>query len=476
MMPAWVAIADLGSTAGNAAALAGLARRYGVSYLRISHTGVWNQALAFNTALRAMPPTTHAIQLDADMILHPALLHLMRDALMRCDALAAVPSYIAASSVPAFYDGTLHAFRALASTAVGGHPYSRGGFVAVSRDWLFEHRGYDEAYQDWGFEDADLWCRIGATASHYSEGTGSFLLHQSHPRQLAATDAANPNKARYAHRLRNPATIVNSAGWGAAPVVAADIRHGIAVGAARGEFRPSDAPVRRREAGRLRPASGAVPPRPSHGARRARRARVGVVLLVDEPDVGELALAQQGIDEQRMKPVATVITRSAGSHPAQALGGALQRLAPQCEAVLVLGGSQWLGPDGLAELEAASDGGAFLHGEPHAMPPIARDLDLTATLGWAGWASVACLDARIGRWWHFGAADWMIRQGLYDRRLDRDSWVREAVRRARRAGDAPVLAWPEGRVVSLAATRQQETMPPPGSAEAAMANEARVTP
>ena len=89
--PAWVAIADLGSNASNAAALSQLARRHGVSYVRIEHHGPWNQALAFNTALRHMPTSTHAVQLDADMILHPDLLRLAQHALSRCDALAAVP-------------------------------------------------------------------------------------------------------------------------------------------------------------------------------------------------------------------------------------------------------------------------------------------------------------------------------------------------------------------------------------------------
>jgi hypothetical protein len=498
--PAWVALADLGSSTEAASHLARLARRYGVSYLRVEHTGRWNQALAFNTALRHMPATSHVIQLDADMILHPALLRITIAALARCDALAAVPSYVPAAAVPVDYAGTEAAFRALAAQAVGGHPYSRGGFMVVARDWLFAHGAYDEAYVEWGFEDADLWCRIGATAAQYCEGSGSFLLHQSHPRQAGVADAANPNRARYAARLRDPTAPVNPFGWGAAPVTAAEIRYGIIshpVGRPEAEsIGFIGAPVRTQVAGRLRPAAVSTPCSVAPSPGPLADAAISVILLVKEPDPLELAAALRGLSEQRHPPreitvadcgstaesarasegavrrtAASHIVWQGGSHaktPPQALNAALQRLDPSSRCVLILGGPQWLGPDALTQLGGAlQDGRSFLHGAPHAIPPIARDLDLLEVCRWPSWASIASIDPGIAGWWHFAEAGWLARHGLYDQRLGRGEWPREAVWRAARAGGA--LAWPGDWVISLACTRRVSLAPPAGSAEAVMA-------
>src|SRR5215831_16360621 len=103
--PAWVVIADLGSSPTRAAELQAMAHNFSISYLGIAYDGTWNQALAFNTALRRMPRADHVIQLDADMILHPYLLAFTNRGLQSADALCCVPSYVTAHSVPENYNG-----------------------------------------------------------------------------------------------------------------------------------------------------------------------------------------------------------------------------------------------------------------------------------------------------------------------------------------------------------------------------------
>src|ERR1700690_191262 len=93
--PAWVLLADLGSRPSHRSAMAALARRYQVSYLRIEYSGPWNKSLAFNTAfrlaLRSLPAVTHVIQLDADIILHPHVLSRTAAQLRTVSAFCCVP-------------------------------------------------------------------------------------------------------------------------------------------------------------------------------------------------------------------------------------------------------------------------------------------------------------------------------------------------------------------------------------------------
>ena len=506
LSPAWVALADLGSTPAGAQTLHNLARRFSVSYLRIEHQGAWNQALAFNTALRHMPKTTHAVQLDADMILHPDLLQLTCLAVARRGAFAVVPSYVKADAVPAGYDGTRIAFRALAAQSVGGNPLSRGGFVTLPRDWLVEYGAYDEAYIGWGFEDADLWYRIGQCLSTFCEDTGSFLLHQSHPRQIgAAGGAANPNRARYERRLAEASLAVNPGGWGRAPVAELEIRLGIKHSrvpiSVPNVFR--GIPLRRRERDRLRPTGMAIsnPPVIQRLQRSAPHwplpgtGTISVVLLVHEPDQAELAVTLSGLLGQTL-PASEILVVDRGSQvnsarqteaavrqgrsarymwcgtqgaasETRAINTALQRLGDSSATVL-LGGTQWLAPEGLA-LFAALDRQqcCFLYGAARVVPPIARELDLLPELDWNTLASVAVVDAQVGSWWHFGNTRWLAQSGLYDDRLSDESWRNEAISRACRAQGAEIAGWPEHWIVSLACMRQEPVAAAPaGTVEA----------
>ena len=505
--PAWVVLADLGSAPTGARTLANLAVDFGVSLLRIEYEGAWNQALAFNTALRHMPPVTHAIQLDADMIMHPALLEIAGRALARCAALAVVPSYIEASAMPDRYDGTLTAFRRLAATGTGGHPFSRGGCTVLPRNWLIENRGYDEAYVGWGFEDADIWHRIRCSHHVYCDDSGSLLLHQSHPRQPDATNgSAGSNRARYRRRLTENTNLVNPDGWGLAPVGRIEVRPAIRpAGHPIGDnLMLPDVPVRRRERDRLRPA----PPdrddrdvssfRAAAGPEVAQSGGITVALVVHEPNACELVVAIRSLMNQTEPPASILLVdrgstaESArrtsallsaypsacylrcGAHPPtaepRAINTALRSLHQRVGATLLLGGPQFLAPGALGALGAAARRGpCFLHGSPHGLPSIVSELDLLDQLPWWVFCSIAALDDRVRGWWQFADAHWLMRHGLYDERLGDFGWIEEALRRARRAQDAEVLAWPSRSIVSLTCTPQEvRRAPPPGSVEATL--------
>jgi hypothetical protein len=106
-----------------------------------------------------MPAVGHVNQLDVDFILHPYLLTFTGRALASIEALCGVPSYLDVREVPSNYDGSAISFGKLLSKAYAGNKLSRGGYVVLPRDWLLANGSFDEAYQGWGFEDADLWWR-----------------------------------------------------------------------------------------------------------------------------------------------------------------------------------------------------------------------------------------------------------------------------------------------------------------------------
>jgi hypothetical protein len=232
---AWALLSDLSSGQPHRAALTGLAKRYGASYLRIDYDGAWNKSLAFNTAfrlaLRCLPAVTHVIQLDADMILHPRLLA----------AAAAALSATASPSSSSFYCAPRAAPPELEPWAVPGDPnayqrmlaqcgpvmtYAVGPFMVLPCAWLAGQRGFDEAFTGWGHEDTEIWFRAKKSLAYGSDVSGTLLIHQWHQPQAGAGDVT-ANWAGLADRMANRDKIANPAGWGGGHVAESVLRPGL---------------------------------------------------------------------------------------------------------------------------------------------------------------------------------------------------------------------------------------------------------
>src|SRR4051794_10722815 len=264
-MPSWVAVADLGSDPEHAARLERMAGENAVSYLRFEHAGPWNKGLAFNSAIVHLPEEPFIFQLDADVVAHPYLLDLVAYTLSRVDGLAFVASY--AQAPIDGYDGSVRAFGELLALSRWSTPWSFGGSYLLPRDWLLEDGGMDEAEVGWGFADSGLWLRAERTLRTYTETSGSFAVHQPHPRQPgASTFATNPNWERF-QRRRATKDHTRTGGFGAATLGRATLREGI-----RPALRPSEPvgaghAVRAMRRGRLTQTVVAAPPpeRPGGG-------------------------------------------------------------------------------------------------------------------------------------------------------------------------------------------------------------------
>ncbi len=230
VLPSWVVIADLGSRPEAQCALSWQAERFGISYLRIDYRGRWNKALAFNTALRAMPDVDYVIQLDADMIVAHDLLEYSNQALGSHRAIAYLPRFASRESVRQAGERPWLDFRRL---VVGARPsqsaWAIGGCMILPREWLTENRGMDEAYSGWGMEDSDLWWRATTELPGQVEQSDCRLIHQWHPREVRSQPAFARNKERFYRRLLGHRVPTNPQGWGRGTVGRLDLRLGMFV-------------------------------------------------------------------------------------------------------------------------------------------------------------------------------------------------------------------------------------------------------
>lgn len=228
--PAWALLSDLGSTAGHRAALAGLADRHQVSYLRIEHAGEWNKPLAFNTAFkvaaRSLPPVTHMVQLDADMILHPGLFAAAAARLRTVQAFCCAPRIAPPRLRLWSVAGDRAEFeRMLAQCPPDVESRAVGVFMVLPSTWLSISGGFDERYTGWGHEDTELWWRARQVLTCAKDISGSLLIHQWHPRQPGA-GRRGPNWPRFVYGKAGAAEPANPRGWGNGQVTQAVLRPG----------------------------------------------------------------------------------------------------------------------------------------------------------------------------------------------------------------------------------------------------------
>jgi hypothetical protein len=442
--PAWVVIADLGSDPWSAAVLEELADCFMISYLQIDYPGTWNQGLAFNTALRHMPAAGHVIQLDADFILHPYMLEFTQRGLRLVDAMCCVPSYVDVLEVPEQYDGSVEAFSRLLGRSYGGNKLSRGGYVVMPRDWMLANGSYDEAYQGWGFEDADLWWRAEQQLRTYEEFSGSLAIHQSHERQpgVGKTDG-NSNWERYQQRISGLRLAVNSHGFGGAVVRRKVIRRGICSLPEIGGMAelPPGRP-RTRQGKRLRPAHAdvtrceekarvALEIAPGKYCNQMRadllpvRSTVSVLVVLEDATEHVIAASLGSLLLQTVAPTEVIFigeTAAAAWWCSQYVGrfencgsmgtvnGAVAGDADVLEATklcdprsrfrLAMRGGWILNPRMLETLCSLGGDSAYnVSGRVYVIPPVANELSLLDGIPWEAWGSVAHLETQeLGRW------------------------------------------------------------------------------
>ncbi len=493
--PKWVVIADLGSSAEGAAALEDLACRFSISYLQIAYFGTWNQALAFNTALCQMPAAGHVIQLDADFILHPYLLEFTQRALGTIDAMCCVPSYVDVRDIPSAYDGSAFSFGRLLSKSFGGNRLSRGGYVVLPKEWLLANRSFDEAYQGWGFEDADLWWRAEQQLTTYEEISGSLVIHQSHPRQPGSTDlTGNPNWLRYQRRMSAESLAVNPAGFGQAAVSRKVVREGIRSSSETPDLSMPQTRirVRTRQGDRLRPA----PPDDAHpkneiqpqeierilrASDNSKRSSISVVLDLSGSRQDMIGASLDCLASQSQVPDQVLLTGDSGSSglaawysayshsfkecvtvpcagkysAAGSINEALKRCNLSSSYVLVMTGGLILHRRALQLLcLIAQQASCLLHGPVHTLPPIAGELSLICGTPWEAWAAIAHLETGKPGGWHFFPRAWGSKSSLYsESSLDFDIWS-ETIARATDILRVGVRCLPKDEVMFLQCPRK----------------------
>jgi len=479
-----VVIADLGSQLENADCLRTLADEFQISYLRIDHSGPWNQALAFNTALRNMPWASHIVQLDADMVLHPYLLELCAGILQARDAAGFVTSYAPLEVSWNGYDGSLRAYRDALCHSKAGIISAIGGFMVLSRPWLLKNRGYDEAYVGWGFEDGDLWIRAQQTLNTYCETSGCFVIHQAHPRQLGASKAkGNPNWEMYLCRRRGSRKDVNPLSFGEALVSRASVRHGIRQLSRQENHVRVDDPwkphlLRHLQKGRLKPR--VAPPDPEGdllaqelellklSGQSIPAIHVSVLIPLFDTDTSAVRESLHSLTAQTVPPDEILLIDQGSANQNSRIYQALVRAEEKAKYIWLGGGKQaWsrainegLRTSSGSHALIASPGTSFhprlleicgslqcnrpcfIYGHSCTIPPLARQFGFIGGVPSETWEAVAYVDENSGGSWHFTPRPWCLTAGLYDERRGTDRAGREAVSRASRNGELRVLGLP----------------------------------
>jgi hypothetical protein len=239
--PAWVVLSDLSSGERHRIALAALAARYQISYLRIEHDGGWNKPLAFNTALRQMPAVACVIQLDADAILHPRLLSTTTALLETADAFCCAPRYAPPHFTAWTAPGDVAQYQRMLAQCGPVGVWAVGVFMAAPKAWLVRERGMDEAFTGWGHEDTELWLRASRSLRCRKDVTGSMVIHQPHRRQPDAASGGQ-NRDLWLRQITDPGHAVNPSGWGLGSISDQVLRPGIRVPAQAAAGRRRTAP------------------------------------------------------------------------------------------------------------------------------------------------------------------------------------------------------------------------------------------
>jgi hypothetical protein len=218
-----VMVVDYGSEPAGARFVQKLCGRYDADYVRVDASGIWSRGRCLNVGLRRVD-TTFTMVTDADIVLSPRYV---------ADAVATLreaPFSVVCASMLDLPEGSVDAWRAVAlDEAPLDVPSWREqcaprldrelhSSIAITYSAYFQLiRGYDEHYEGWGREDADLMRRFRALGlQRRALASSSFYLHQWHPKFEGLTDDEQTRSIeRNAGHYRTHRSIVrNGRDWG----------------------------------------------------------------------------------------------------------------------------------------------------------------------------------------------------------------------------------------------------------------------
>ena len=186
----------------------------------------WSLSAARNIGLRRTD-TEYAMVFDADLIMEPCVLESLL-VLHKMDPNTYISTQVVlldtgsididALELPRDYEQLKHAKATYRSEGWGG-------LGSAHRDWWYESRGFDERMKWWGWEDVDMWKRVGRAGLKRVRLSDmnmpeTQVYHQWHPNtQLEALQRQNEeilNHIILNERLskRTPTIKRNDENWG----------------------------------------------------------------------------------------------------------------------------------------------------------------------------------------------------------------------------------------------------------------------
>lgn len=220
-----VVVVDYGSEPSSQAIIMRLCGQHEAQYLQVAEAPVWSRARCLNIGIRRSS-TTFLMTSDADVMLSRRYLADAIRALessplsVLCSSMLDLPQ----ASVEVMKDAALpggelalEKWKHWCSPRFGSR-FHRS--VALTFTAFFHLiRGYDEHYEVWGSEDDDLMRRFRYLGLRPQVlDSGSFYLHQWHPKFEGVPDSEQAEAARrnYAYFGRNHSIVRNDPDWGTA--------------------------------------------------------------------------------------------------------------------------------------------------------------------------------------------------------------------------------------------------------------------
>jgi GT2 family glycosyltransferase len=220
-----ILVVDYGSEPAAADFTAERCRLHGAQYVRVDTAGVWSRSRCLNIGIR-QTTTKYLLTSDVDILFSPAYIA------EAVDVLREAPLSVVCSAMLDLPEDTTAELQSIGESG-GPLRLARWRNASTPRlDWAyhpsitmtysaFHHliRGYDEFFEVWGREDADLLRRLLKLGldRRTLDAEAAFYLHQWHPKYENLPDEGREQASRRnTERWRQVQTILrNGADWGA---------------------------------------------------------------------------------------------------------------------------------------------------------------------------------------------------------------------------------------------------------------------
>jgi hypothetical protein len=216
-------VVDYGSQAAGRRTLQHLCDRFEAVYVRVEASGIWSRARCLNVGLRLVD-TEFAMVSDADILLSPryvadAVKVLKQDPLsVVCSPMLDLPETLVESVREVALTGAPLPLEAWKEQSVPRLDREMHSSIALTYSRYYRLiRGYDEGYEGWGREDADLMKRFRALGLETrAPSPSSFYLHQWHRKYEGLTEAEHAESLarNSAHYRANHSILRNGPDWG----------------------------------------------------------------------------------------------------------------------------------------------------------------------------------------------------------------------------------------------------------------------